>query len=124
MRTTKAHFKIFKEECQEWIEAFGLKDWFVDFYHEDWSEHHGDAKAWCRWNVEGMIASVCLSLEWGNEKPIDETVKMSAFHEICHLLIGRLFDLATDRYIQKIEIDVEAHAIIRRLENAFMRQLE
>ena len=34
LKTTKAHFKIFKAECERWIKRLGLVSWEVCYTHE------------------------------------------------------------------------------------------
>ena len=121
MKTTQRHFEVFKKECLKWIKRFGLQDWRVDFFHEDWSDSYGQAKAWCKWNVNGRVVSFCLASEWNI--PIKaKDVQQTAFHEVGHLLLGRIDILAGTRYLCEDEIKEEVHAIIRRLENAVFRK--
>ena len=123
MKTTEAHFKIFKIECEKWIARFGLTDWFVDFYHEDWSESCGEGDAWCRWVKEGRAASLCLntSLENIDGKSAPAFLRRLAVHEVAHILFARIQDLAKSRFVEVREIEEEIHVIIRRLENVFSK---
>lgn len=121
MKTTKAHFKVFKEECQKWIVKWGLIGWCIDFYHEDWSESYSKGKAWCKWQLKGRVASLCLNPDWGNGTFSVKLLRQVAFHEVGHLLLARLHTIAGDRYIDEVEIDEEAHSLIRKLENVVFK---
>lgn len=118
MKTTKNHFKIFIGECRKWILAFGLVDWKTVFYHEDWSESYGESLAWCKWDQDGRVCSICLNSNWQNEYFSEKILKTVAFHEVGHLLLGRLNNFAVERSATENDIDEEVHAIIRRLEFA------
>lgn len=116
MRTTKQDFKLFQKECLKWIKKFGLLDWHVEFFHEDWSESRGD----CKWDGVGMIASINLNPNWRNTKVSNTAIKRCAFHEVGHLLLGKIHLLANRRYsVTENLVDSEVHSVIRRLENLF-----
>lgn len=121
MKTTKAHYKLFQAECRKWLRKFGLIDWRVTFFHEDWSESCGPANAWCRWNQRGRTASLCLATDWGwSETSItNDMIRNKALHEVCHLLMARITDMA-ECYVAKDEVEEEAHCIIRRIENVLL----
>ena len=53
--TTVKEFELFKTECLKWIDYFGLKDWKIDFLHEDTK----DAFAECRFHgIEDKYAII------------------------------------------------------------------
>ena len=117
MKTTKKHYELFKSECSRWIDKLGILDYRVCYYHEDWSDSYGEARAWCRWNIEGRIASMCLNTNWKRDEVTISNIKRSAFHEVSHLLLGRLDTLASARFVMPEDLKEEIHAVIRRLEN-------
>jgi len=116
VKTTKTHFDIFKRECRYWIRRFGLGDWCVEFFHEQWE---GENMAGCAANLSGAVASLCLYRDWKDIAVTNSEIKRIAFHEVCELLVVRLEILAGARFVTKNEIIEARHGIIRRLENAF-----
>lgn len=119
-KTTKKHFDLFVKEAKKWIDFWGLTDWRIYFYHEDWSDAYGDAKAWYSWDIAGHVGSLCLNTSWKCDLCENE-VRKTAFHEVCHILLGRLDVLATRRYLREGELEEEVHAIIRRIENCIFK---
>jgi len=121
-KTTDAHFKLFKNECEKWVDLFQLRSWGVDYRHEDHDETP-ESRAWCFTNLRGRVATLGLSVSWGDNKPEVSTVRKSAFHEACELLISRLVaEAEVDTCpTQKSDIEEHKHAIIRRLEHAVFK---
>jgi hypothetical protein len=117
MKITQKQFKIFRSEVEKWIDFFGLKDWQALFLFEKLK----DNRAEIRYNCVSGIAVFVLNTEW-NELDIswvnDESIKKAGFHEVCELLLGRLVDMADQRYdVTEAGIEEEKHRIIRILEN-------
>lgn len=122
MRTNKKHFNIFKKECKKWISIFGLKDWYIDFYHEDWSDNEGYGEAWCSWDLTSRTASLCLSTEWDESVELSiELLRRAAFHEVLHVVFGKIYclgalDLEGNATKRKHEVVEEVHRLIRLFE--------
>ena len=114
MKTTKKDFEIFKTECEKWIEIFGLKGWAIEFYHKDDLK---DSRASCSYDVVSRSASLYLNITWHEDTVSEANIRKSAFHEVCEVMLCNIRCLAETRFISKIEIDEECHAIIRTLEN-------
>ena len=117
-KTTKAHFKIFKEEVEYWIEQFGLRSWRWYILHEHRAD---DALAGYGADYEGCTVAVHLEPDWEDTEVTNERLRLSAFHEVCHVLLTNLVRAAEDRYVEKGRIDEEEHRIIRILENAVFK---
>ena len=120
--TTTEHFEIFKNEAEKWIVFFSLLDWAVYFFHED-NATSGPCRAWSATVQEGKAASLGLSLNWNDDNDdviiTDYDVKKSAFHEVCELLLRKLWKLADTRYgVTESDVEEELHSVIRRLENS------
>lgn len=117
MKITKAHFEIFKTECQKWIEIFGLKNWQINYVHKKLE----DSRASTSFNCVGGIATIFLNTNWDEKASYEfdvNDVRKSAFHEICELLLGRLNNMVEQRYgLHVQDIEEEIHRIIRILEN-------
>lgn len=115
MKTTKAHFEIFKQEFRRWVEILGLKDWELFFEHDDKKN-----RASVSYNIVSKIATVYLGNNWTHIKAItDYDLSRVAFHEACELMLGRLMEVGRSRYVSEVEFEEAGHDIIRRLENSF-----
>jgi hypothetical protein len=115
MKTTKEHFRIFQAECEKWIEFFGLYGWNIHYKHTKIEGCYGQ----CFYNIVGRVATIELSTDFDhNHKAILTSVKETAFHEVCELLLAKLRDLSTGKLSSNYDIvDEEIHSIIRILEN-------
>ncbi len=114
---TAEHFKIFKLECEYWIEEFGLREWDIYFSYKD---VEGNDIAYLNWDTESRWAVINLCSEnWKNHSGgVNEwEVRKCAYHEIAELLLAKFCDLAEGRYSNKEELQAERHAIIQRLTN-------
>lgn len=118
MKTTENHFKLFKAECNKWIEFFGLKDWGVSYVWGDVEE----ARAEIAYHCMDRLAVITLGKEWDELGGItidSEIIRKVAFHEVCELFLGKL-TVTTDqlgRILMESEIIEETHRIIRTMEN-------
>jgi len=111
-KTTKRHFEIFKKEFLKWRDFWGLFQYRVYFYHGDIDACYGRCDA----DLGAMHATITLSDEW--PKPInDYSIKQTAFHECCELLLARFNVNAYYRHATKNDIEESNHEIIRTLEN-------
>ena len=112
-KTSKSDFEVFKKKCKKWIEFFGLKGWEIDFAHKDM----GDSLACCSMGaLENRSVTIILSTKW-DIRPSVKELGITAFHEVCELLLMRLRVLCTYRYTTELEIKEEIHTLIRTLEN-------
>ena len=119
MKITEKHFLLFKEECQKWIEIFGLKNWEINFYHKkDSSEYLASTV----YSYQGRTVDVHLNTVWQDKRKTLDTnyeLKKSAFHEICEILLYPVRYIGECRYVQgAFEIDAVVHDVIRVLENS------
>lgn len=121
------YFKMFKEEGEKWANRFGLHDWRIEFfvgnscgsYPPGAVKVNPEARAFVTWKMDARAAGVYIERRWVKEELTEVAVRRAAFHEINHILIGRLNVLATMRYIDcEDTINEEVHVIIRRMEKA------
>lgn len=126
MKTNKKDFEIFTSECEYFVELLGLTDWKIYYTHELWSN---DSYANCDLNIPARVATINLSTDWNEGKKTKEELnyilKEIALHEVCHILLSDLCQLALSKYIKSSdEIDSIEHVIIRRLERALLKKEE
>lgn len=117
IQLTEKQFEIFKEECQRWIQLFGLKDWEIFFRFEETEDLN---RAECRINWLGKVCNLVLS-PWHSEERSEGEIRKYAFHEVCELLFAEMEKIALDEeipYEERIGLTESArHGVIRRLEN-------
>jgi len=113
MVTTKKHFEIFRKECQKWVKIFNLSNWQVYYEHK---VIEGDAECYARLNANlyGYVALIQLNKCWKGV-PTNKGLKKSARHEIVHLLLARLGELAKSRYISGTELIEAEEEVVNRL---------
>ena len=114
MNTNKTHFKIFKAECEKWIDRLGLHGYNIYYFHEDAS----GGLAWLSTNaISDRVASIGLAKDWGDRTPVTVSkITNCAKHEILELLVNRAKLLAESRYTTKENIDEAFHEIVMKLE--------
>ena len=115
MITTKAQFKLFKKECQKWIDRFELNNWSC--VYEFKKLINNDAQSL----VSGDVYNATIALDKDIETDFDrnmtdnEYIKEIAKHEIIHLLLGRFGYNAHERFITKSEIIEAEEELVRKL---------
>lgn len=115
-KTTIAHFAYFKKECEVWIERYGLKDWRVYFEHAEIADRPC-ACACTEVDLENRLVRITLNTVWVDIKPAYTLLYETAYHEVCHVLLHRLTEMAMSREVFRDAIENEVHVIIRRLES-------
>lgn len=118
-KTTEEHQKIFKNEVEKWINYFGLKSWKIDFGVDDLN----DANSTVQFKDFAGVAKFTLTSTW-DEEPSEELIKRIAFHEVFHLLLGKIDALAMTRFLNAEELNKELHAVIRTMENTIFKDLK
>ena len=116
-KTTKKDFELFKRECEKWIEFFGLKEYRIEFFHEDIGQTRGQTDDYDHLMVCDIKFPKELHSETDNGK-----IKMAAFHEVCEVMLIRVRRMA-DEYYAFDRVNREIHTIIRKLENSIYKAL-
>ena len=118
-KTTEAHFKLFRQECEKWIKAFNLRNWEINYRH---TKPPGDQKAWAALNHQGRQCDLCLSSGWREAFPITNIeIRKTAFHEVCELLLYPMYYLAESRFLSESEMEPACHDVIHALQNAVFK---
>ena len=113
-KTTAEHFKLFKEEARYWIKYFGLLNWRIHFEHMEIKEGNW---AECTYAIGARTCTLFLNVNWGPFIVEDKDVRMSAFHEVCELMLCNIEACARTRFLHEHEIREAVHDIIRTFEN-------
>ena len=118
----KKMFDLFKEHVNKYVKFFGLSEWEVSFVL-DMGEGENVALAKYDWEAKNVTFELSINTLRDQckrhvEDDILEEIKRNAFHEVCELLLSRLWEFADKEYsVPDEDIRGEAHAVIRRLEN-------
>ena len=109
--TTPQDFALFKNEILKWIKVLGLNNWEIYFSHSN--IEHGDVLATTSWSLTNRSVTFTLSKDWADHARHDqEEIKMTALHEVLHLLLARLTTLARHRFIREEEILDSIHEVV------------
>lgn len=114
MKTTNKHFSIFVKECERCVELLGLQSYEIRYIHR------GLTNSRARANIDygKGLAVISFSSHWDNRvgNPLStETIKLSAKHEVAHVLIGRLSCIALSRFVTENELTEANEEIVNRL---------
>lgn len=110
MRTTKRQFEDFKNECLRLQKTLNLKDWKIYFNWAEGSGYYSKISS----DVEGNVATISICKSYKKNHFWD--VKISAKHEMIHLFLARLENLAKSRYVSEEQIYSEEERLARVLE--------
>jgi len=113
MKLTKKHFKIFKEECNLFINKLGLTGYEIYYEFKELEDEEG---ASIQVNDEGRIATISLNINHNNNKDtLIEGLKNYAKHEILHLLLSRFSYYNYSRFVDKNSIKEAEEEIVIKL---------
>lgn len=112
-KTTKKDFKIFRSECQKWIDRFGLIGYEARYYHDDKKAGGG-----CSVYLPENWLELRLNIDVDNSKDcsFEEQIKIIAKHECIHALVGRLAVNGASRWLNKEEYNESEEELVRKLE--------
>ena len=113
--TTQKHFELFKKWCRYYIKKFSLSGWRFDFYLTNISttEHQTEVIV----DYSGCVVTVNFHIEIvrTSGETYEEVINYFAKHEMMHILIGNLAELAESRYITSDEIDKAQEELVYKL---------
>ena len=120
MKTTQKQFEIFKQECEKWIERFGLYGWRFYYQHEDCINN---CLAYCIYpnDIQDRVFTIGLTVNLKCSYSLAD-IKRAAFHEVMEAFLHRFEFLANARFPNSDDIPEEKHNIIRVLENVLWRE--
>ena len=107
-------FAVYCEEFDRWKERLGLQDWDVSHRRVPAIE---SKLAEVSFNLAGRTALTSLCDDTGilESNKQEMTIRSTAFHEACHLLLATLNCMA-EEYVAEVLVDREIHAVINKLE--------
>jgi len=98
----------FERYCKEWIWVFGIKDWTCSYRY--------GANVGCSAEVQYNTKSRQATLLIPKTRVKGEQLRLSALHEIWHLLMADLTTMA-EGAVSGDRVLCEEHKIIARMEN-------
>lgn len=120
-KTTRADFEKFQVYCEHWRRVFGIQDYNFAYVHQVVEA----AFAQCRADAEGHTVTITLGIDWKRVKVVeDEQLKRTSLHEILHVVLNVVSDLAMSRCIMRNEFDTAEEATVVRLENGIFEILK
>ena len=101
IKYTKKDFEVFKKECQRLINLLGLNGWEVVYY---WTQLVKGRFAEINTESKNMTAGISFTKTIEVDDSYVDNIKSHAQHEVFHLLLGKMSDLAKARYLNEDEI--------------------
>jgi hypothetical protein len=124
-------FSVFVKECKKWIDIFGMYDWefkFVPASPEDENDELGERrfKAWVTFDSEAALAVVYFNTKWREYEEIElseEDIKLTAFHEVCEILLADIMRLVHARMnVCEEDVNLVKHKLIHRFEEVIFKR--
>jgi len=115
---TENDFNMFKEEFKYWIIKFGLIGWELHFVFANDNDEYS-ARGRLVNDHTSRIALIFLNKIFEGTEPTEVSVRQTAYHEACELLLSKLKFLIESRNISDNEVEEETHNVIRVMENCF-----
>lgn len=130
VKTKLDDFEIFKKECKKWIEVFGMYDWEFKFVpaKPDEDDILGERryKAWVSFDSEAALAVIYFNTMWREYEELElseDDIKLSAFHEICEILLADVMRLVHSRMnVCEEDVNLVKHKLIHRFEEVVFKR--
>ena len=119
--TTKEDFELFKAECGNWINHWGLLSWLFEFYHI--SDKSGGNRAWLVTNDTNRLACIHLNVHFGSTPISEENIRLAAFHEVDEVRYNGIREKMNLYFAYDI-VDCEIHKLITQDENCIFPYIE
>jgi len=111
MKISKKQFNVFKKEVLRLIKLYGLSGWEVAFHQENLTDAYGEIATDARTRCVCFFFPTIIDDKLMNRfNPLQ-----TAQHEVFHLLLAPLSDLAEQRYIVYEQIYTVEEDIVNKL---------
>ena len=111
---SQSNLNLLKEEADKWFKYFGLIDFDLKVKID--SENYEDNLAVATCDFIAKSAVIKISKCWPDYYLNAFEVKLTAFHEVCEIMLGRLRALADGKF-SDTEVNETIHSVINRLQN-------
>ena len=112
-KLTRRHFATFTRAFGRYLALYGLSGWHIEFHHE--ADSSG-SMASVAVTFEAHRADVYLAPVW-DEEPSRERLYAKARHEVFHVFVAKLADVATRRYLSETDVTEAEEELVVRLMN-------
>ena len=114
MKTTLKQFELFKKWCRYYVKKFPVNGWRVDFFLKDIE----GAQAQVINDYLGCVIRVnfCTEITKDPCETWSKLIKDTAKHEMIHVLVANLAELAASRYVTSDEIEKAQEELVVKLE--------
>ena len=113
---TSEHDELFAQSVRKWQQVLSLGDWRI----EKGLKPAKAAMASVEFNQGARLATYRLG-DFGAEKITPDSLDKTALHELLHIFLHDLMDVATDPKSSDEEIEMQEHRVINLLENLLTR---
>ena len=113
---TSEHAELFAQSVQKWQQVLSLGDWRI----EKGLKPAKAAMASVEFNQGARLATYRLG-DFGAEKITPDSLDKTALHELLHIFLHDLMNVATDPKSSDEEIEMQEHRVINLLENLLTR---
>jgi hypothetical protein len=113
---TSEHAELFAQSVRKWQQVLSLGDWRI----EKGLKPAKAAMASVEFNQGARLATYRLG-DFGAEKITPDSLDKTALHELLHIFLHDLMDVATDPKSSDEEIEMQEHRVINLLENLLTR---
>ncbi len=111
MKISKKQFKMFKKEVMRLIKVYGLSGWDVTFYQENLTDSYGGIAT----DAKNRCACFYFPLIFDDKFMNRFNPLHIARHEVFHLLLAPLSDIAGQRYISYEQVYTAEEDIVNKL---------
>lgn len=114
MKTTPKQFDLFVKTCRKYVKLFGLYEWDLAYEH---GKIEPGTVANCSSTMPQMSAVIRLNTERElfQGKLTNEEIKITAIHEVSHLLIAKLDAASRTRFLSIDEVIQHNEEIVNRV---------
>jgi len=112
MKTTKTQFNEFIKWCEIYRNRFGLLDWNVYYRREYLKESYATIDI----DLTEKTSTIKFNTILDKSDIENSWIHRTAKHEMIHLLVGRLAEIANARYVTSSELDEAIEGLVHSLE--------
>ena len=110
-QTSESDYIKFQRYCKKELAKHRLGDWIVSYGHE---QLDNDDLSHVVFDLKMRMANIRLGECWDCDIN-DGNLKKVALHEVLHITLAKLVDLAESRFVQQNDINETEHDIIDRM---------
>lgn len=110
---TDEHAERFEQFLQKWQDKLNLKDWRINLSP---ARHKGVMAVVYKMDFEQRQATIRLGTDFGADRVDDVSLEATALHELLHVLMCEVLELAKEAGTQGDPLRSAEHRVINTLE--------